>query len=205
MRSIFGIDATHWFPLHFIGEDYNGSCQRAVRLYGGDMDLIPQIEHRTSIRQFADTTVDRDKLSRVLEAGRRAPSAKNRQPWRFIVVDNESQRKRIESAAFGQEHVGQAPIMVAACTTNIDYRMPNGQWSYPIDIAISVSFMMLQAEAEELGTCIITTYDEQEVKDILTVPYSMRVVLILLLGHPAEKPLPAQRKPLKRVISHNHW
>jgi nitroreductase len=167
--------------------------------------IIPEIENWQSIKNFLDTPVDKEVLTRILDAGRKAPSAKNRQPWRFIVVDDKDVRKRIESAAFGQEHVGQAPISIAACTTNVDYRMPNGQWSYPIDLTMAVSFMMLQASAEGLGACVITTYDEQEVKDILTVPYSMRVVLLLLLGSPADKPFPTQRKQLDRIISYNHW
>ncbi len=169
------------------------------------MALLQQIEKRKSIKQFAETPVDKEKLNTILEAGRRAPSAKNRQPWRFIVVDDETIQTRIESAAFGQEHVGQAPIIIACCTTNIDYRMPNGLMSYPIDIACAVSFMMIQAETEELGSCIVTTFDEQEIKEILNVPYSMRVVMLLLVGHPADTSLQTQRKPLKRIVSKNHW
>lgn len=169
------------------------------------MSLLPEIENRQSIKSFSDKPVPKEKLANILEAGRRAPSAKNRQPWRFIVIDAPELRKKVETAAFGQEHVGQAPVIIAACTTNIDYLMPNGQISYPIDIAISVSFMMVQAQAEELGTCIVSTYDEQEIKDILTVPYSMRVVMLLLVGYPEEIPFPVQRKSLKRISSNNHW
>ena len=169
------------------------------------MALIPQIESWQSIRKYSSDPVAKDKLSRILEAGRKAPSTKNRQPWRFIIVDNADVRTKIEGAAFGQEAVGQAPIIIAACTTNIDYRMPNGQISYPIDLTMAVSFMMLQAEAEGLGACVITTFDEQEMKEILTVPYSMRVVMLLLMGSPDEKPFPTPRKPMKRIVSYNHW
>ena len=169
------------------------------------MSLLPEIENRQSIKSFSDKPVAKEKLANILEAGRKAPSAKNRQPWRFVVIDDPEIRKKVETAAFGQEHVGQAPVIIAACTTNIDYLMPNGQISYPIDIAISVSFMMIQAQAEELGTCIVSTYDEQEIKDILTVPYSMRVVMLLLVGYPEEIPFPVQRKSLKRISSNNHW
>ncbi len=169
------------------------------------MKLIPPIEERLSIQKFSPKPIEPEKLTAVLEAGRRAPSAKNRQPWRFIVVDDEDIRKRVETAAFGQEHVGQAPAIVAACTTNIDYLMPNGQPAYPIDITLAVSFMMIQAQAEGIGSCIITTYDEREVKEILTVPFSMRVVMLLLLGYPAELPFPTTRKPFEQVVSFNHW
>lgn len=169
------------------------------------MSLIPEIDQRQSIKMFADTPVPRDLLEHVLEAGRQAPSAKNRQPWRFIVIDDHEVRGRIQTASYGQEHVGQAPVIIAGCTTNVDYRMPNGLMSYPIDIAVAVSFMMIQAQAEGFGSCIVTTFDEQEIKEILTVPYSMRIVMLLLVGYPVGKSLPAQRKPLSRIVSFNHW
>lgn len=163
------------------------------------------IKGRSSIRNFTEEPVVPEALNRVLEAGRLAPSAKNRQPWRFVVIQNEAVRKRIQNAAFGQEHVGAAPVIIAACTTNVDYRMPNGQLSHPIDISFAVSSMMIQAEAEGLGTCVVTTFDEQEIKELLTIPYLMRVVMLLLIGHPAERSLPAERKPFDRVISFDHW
>ena len=169
------------------------------------MELIPEIADWQSTRKFTDQGVDADELTRILEAGRKAPSAKNRQPWRFVVVRDGTIRGKIKSASFGQEHVGKAPVIVAACTTNVDYKMPNGQWSYPIDLTMAVSFMMLQAASEGLGVCVVTTYNEQEIKEILTVPYSMRVAMLLLIGHSEEKPFPTQRKPLKRIVSYDHW
>ncbi len=169
------------------------------------MDLIPAIAERSSIMNFSSKAIEQDKVKRILDAGRRAPSAKNRQPWRFIVIQEEALRKKMEDACFGQEHVGQAPTIVAACTTNIDYTMPNGQLSYPIDLAFAVAFMMIQAQAEDVGSCVITTFNETDVKETLSVPFSMRVVMLLLLGYAAEKPFPTTRKGFDRVVSFNHW
>ena len=84
------------------------------------MNLIQEIGEWVSTRPFTKESVDSVSLHRILEAGRKAPSAKNRQPWRFVVVQNETIRAKIESAAFGQEHVGQAPVIIAACSTNVD-------------------------------------------------------------------------------------
>jgi len=169
------------------------------------MDILPEILARKTVRGFSSESVDKASLDRILEAGRLAPSAKNRQEWRFIVIQKNELTKSIQSAAFGQEHVGDAPVIIAACTTNIDYRMPNGQLSYPIDSSFAVSFMLLQAVREGLGTSIVTTFDEQEVKDIITVPYSMRVVMLLLIGHPKGDADPSPRKALRRIVSYNHW
>ena len=169
------------------------------------MDILPEILTRRTVRKFKTDPINKEILERILEAGRLAPSAKNRQEWRFIVIQQKDQREKIKAAAFGQEHVGEAPVVIAACTTNIDYLMPNGQYSYPIDITWAVSFMLLQAVREGLGTCCLTTFDEQEVKDLLTAPYSMKVVSLLLIGYPEEIPEPMPRKSLRQIVSHNHW
>ena len=169
------------------------------------MQVIDEIKNWVTIKKYTNEAIAPDVLERILDAGIRAPSAKNRQPWRFIACTKDSVRAKIEHASFGQEHVGSAPVIIAACTTNTEYKMPNGQNSYPIDISMAVSFMMIQARAEKLGTCVVTTYNEAEIKDILTVPYSMRVVMLLLVGHPDENPILTKRKLRERVISHDHW
>jgi nitroreductase len=169
------------------------------------MSVLPEIENWKSVRDFTDEAVSQEQLERVLEAGRLAPSAKNRQAWRFIVVQDRESREKIESACFGQEYVGKAPVIIALCTTNVEYKMPNGQLSYPIDLGIAGSFMMLQAGHEELGSCMITTFREDDVKSLLTVPYTMRVVMLLLVGHPADDSERASRLPLDRVVAYDHW
>lgn len=169
------------------------------------MGLLPEIERRASVRSYTDEPVSQEALERILEAGRLAPSAKNRQSWRFVVVTDEDTRVKIEDAAFGQEYVSKAPVVIALCTTNIEYKMPNGQLSYPVDLSIAASFMMLQATHEELGSCVVTTFREDDVKSVLTVPYSMRVVMLLTVGHPSGSPERLNRLPLDRIVSYNHW
>ncbi len=169
------------------------------------MDLMPEIANRRSIRKFVRRPVDPAALDRILDAGRRAPSAKNRQAWRFVAMTEEKTRRRIQDAAYGQEYVGDAAAVIALCTTNIDYTMPNGQLSYPVDLGIAAAFMMVQAEHEGLGTCPITTFQEDDVKSIVTVPYKMRVVMLLLVGEPDEDPEPSRRFPLDRVLGREHW
>jgi nitroreductase len=169
------------------------------------MDVLPEILARKTIKSFLPKPLGKEQVERILEAGRLAPSAKNRQEWRFVVIQKKETRQRIMEASFNQEMVGQAPAIIAVCTTNIDYRMPNGQLSYPVDLAFAASFMVLQAVHEGLGTCCLATFDEQEVREILTVPFSMRVVLLVLVGQPAETPEPSPRKTLRQVIGRDHW
>jgi nitroreductase len=169
------------------------------------MDVMPEILQRRSVRSFIAQPIEKDQVERILEAGRLAPSAKNRQEWRFIVMQKKEVRQRIMEAAFGQEFVAQAAAIIAICTTNIDYRMPNGQLSYPMDLSIAASFMIMQAVHEGLATCCLTTFDEQEVREILTAPFSMRVVMLLLIGHAESVPEPTQRKSLKQITGREHW
>lgn len=169
------------------------------------MDLLPEIRERKSARSFLSRSIDKDQMERILEAGRLAPSAKNRQEWRFIVIQKKETRDRIREAAFGQELVSQAAAVIAVCTTNIDYRMPNGQLAYPMDLSFAASFMVLQAVREGLSTCCMTTFDEQEVREILTVPFSMRVVMLVLMGYAEDSGEPSPRKSLKQVTGRDHW
>lgn len=169
------------------------------------MEILPEIQNRFSINSFSEKTVSPEVLHRIVEAGRLAPSAKNRQPWRYIVVEDKNVRAKITEASYNEQHVKEAPVIVAVCSTNVDYKMPNGQMAYPVDLAMGASFMMLQAEHEGLGTCLITTYDQEEMREILTIPHSMRVVLLLLLGYSAEKKSSRNRLPRDRVVSFNHW
>jgi len=169
------------------------------------MQILDEIKNWVTIKKYLSKSIEPDIVERILEAGVRAPSAKNRQPWRFIACTEQEVKSKITDASYGQDHVGSAPVIIAACTTNVEYKMPNGQNSYPIDISMAVAFMMIQARAEKLGACVVTTYNEAEIKDILSVPYSMRVVMLLLLGYPDENPILTKRKLKSRVISHEHW
>lgn len=169
------------------------------------MEILPEIANRRSIRAFLPEAIEQATLDRVLEAGRRAPSAKNRQAWRFILVTRDETRRALQDACFGQEYVGQAAAILALCTTNIDYKMPNDQYSHPVDIGIASAFMMLQAEHEGLGTCAMTTFSEPEVKAILSVPYKMRVVMLIVVGKPGESPEITDRFPPERIFGYEHW
>jgi hypothetical protein len=108
------------------------------------MDITEAIRARRSIRSYQDRPIEQEKLMRVLDAGRLAPSARNLQDWKFIVVKDKEKRQRLSEAARGQAFVAQAPVTIAACGTEIEYIMTCGQYCYPIDVAIAVDHMSLQ-------------------------------------------------------------
>jgi len=169
------------------------------------MDILDVIRSRSTAKSFDGGIVDPLAIDRILEAGRLSPSAKNRQAWRFIAVRREDLKKTLSDACYGDQRLISAACVIAACTTNIQYTMPNGQLSYPLDIAFAVSSMMLQAEHEGLGSSILATYDERSVKDLLTVPHAMRVVMLLAVGNSSDKQEYKDRLPKERVISYDHW
>ncbi|MDD1748787.1 MAG: nitroreductase family protein [Methanothrix sp.] len=168
------------------------------------MELMDVVRARRSIRNFLERPVEEEKLLAVLEAGRLAPSARNMQDWRFIVVRDKAARQRLAEAARDQQFVAQAPVVIAACGTS-DLVMTCGQPAYTIDVAIAVDHMTLAAASLHLGTCWIGAFHEDKVKEILGVPQEIRIVALLPLGYPAEQPFPRPRKSLDEVLAWEHW
>jgi len=149
------------------------------------MDVLEAIRGRRSIRQYRPEGVPGQKLNQVLEAGRWAPSAGNRQPWRFIVVrDGELRRRLADIAPFGR-FMAQAPVTIAVV---IDLQGSN----HPVeDGAAATQNMLLAAHAVGLGACWIGSYGstyEDEAKEILGVPADRRLLSLVSLGYAAETP-----------------
>jgi nitroreductase len=172
----------------------------------GYMSVIETIRLRKSVRAYADRPVEEQKLHAVLEAARLAPSASNRQEWRFVVVRDAEMRKKLAIAAGGQGFVGQAPVVIAACAETDGHVMVCGQQCYPIDVAIAVDHMTLAAVDLGLGTCWIGKFDETKVKELLGIPAQVRVVELLTFGYPLN-PDPNQkiRLPLEKIVKYERW
>ena len=169
------------------------------------MELWEAIRQRRSIRTYKDQPVEEEKLGRILEAGRLAPSAGNRQEWKYVVVQDKATRQKLVEAANGQQFVGEAPVVVACCAVDPDHVMSCGQPCYPIDVAISVDHMTLAAGEEGLGTCWSGAFKEPAVKALLGIPEEVRVVELLALGYPDAEPKPRQRKPMSEVVCYERW
>ncbi len=169
------------------------------------MEVMPEILQGTNVKKFLPHAVDEGTMNRILEAARLAPSAKNRQPWRFIVIRKEPLKEQLKEFCYGDDRITEAGLVIICCTTNVDYKMPNGQLSYPMDIAMAASHLMFQARHEGLGAAILTTYQEPEIRAMLSVPYSMRAVAIVLVGKTEDVRKPYNRLETKRVISFDHW
>ncbi len=169
------------------------------------MALLRHIQQRYSVRSYQQRPVEKEKLATILEAARVAPSAKNMQEWRFVVVQDATLRQQLVIAANNQAFVGAAPVVIACCGTNTDYTMRCGQLTYPIDLAIAIDHMTLQAVEEGLGTCWVGSFYEDQVKTILGIPPDVRVVELLALGYPQDKPKPKNRLALSQIVSYDRW
>ncbi len=171
------------------------------------MTVFEAIKARYSVRAYQAKPVEDEKLERILEAARLAPSAKNLQEWRFIIVKNPETRKALMHAAKDQPFVGEAPIILACCAVTDNHVMSCGQLCYPIDVAIAMEHIALQAVEEGLGTCWIGAFYEDQVKEILQIPETnnIRVVELMTLGYPAIEPLPKERLPLNEIVMEERW
>ena len=171
------------------------------------MDVFEAIRRRCSVRAYLDKPVEEEKLLRVLEAARLAPSARNMQEWKFVVVRDPEKRLQLAAAARSKEFVGQAPVLIAACATVVDSVMTCGQLTYPIDLAIAVDHMTLQAVEEGLGTCWIGAFFEDQAKAAAGVPDPFRIVALLPLGYP-DPAVPGReksRKALEEIVAWEKW
>ncbi|MFA5008610.1 MAG: nitroreductase family protein [Candidatus Omnitrophota bacterium] len=151
------------------------------------MDVFEAIKKRRSVRNYLDKPVEEGKILKILEAARLAPSASNRQEWRFVVVKDKELRIKLSKAAKGQVFVGEAPVVIVCCAETDNHIMTCGQLCYPIDLAIAIDHMTLAARELGLGTCWIGAFRQDEVKKILEIPKDIIVVELLCLGYEKEE------------------
>lgn len=171
------------------------------------MDLIEVIKKRRSIRKYKSKPVPPAVLARILEAGRLAPSAKNVQPWRFIVIKDEKTKRELAKACNCQWFIAQAPIVICgvALAQSAYARMGGYMSSFSVDLAIAMDHIILVATGEGLGTCWIGAFTEKRVKDILKVPESARIVALTPIGYPAERVAATSRKRLSKIVSYEKF
>ena len=159
------------------------------------MDVFEAIKTRRSIRKFRPKPVPDEKLKTILEAGRLAPSAGNRQPWFFVVVKDLENKKALAEAAGYQMFIADAgAIVVALGDPEVSPR-----W-FRQDPMIAIEHMVLTATSLGYGTCWIGAFDEEEVKRLLKIPEELKVIVLLPIGFPDEAPAPRPRKPLKKIV-----
>lgn len=168
------------------------------------MDVFEAIIRRRSIRQYDSRPVEQEKLEKILDAGRLAPSAKNAQAWKLFAVTDQALIRGMGDAYMGQDFIAEAPVLLGVCT-NQDRIMGNGVSARIVDGSIAMSFMVLEATELGLGTCWLGKFDAPAVKAALNIPEEYTVVALTAMGYP-DKPQPRRpRKAPEEVFRFNRW
>lgn len=168
------------------------------------MDFLSLAQSRFSLRNYKSTPIEEEKLHKILEAGRTAPSAVNFQPWHFIVINDTEKLEQIYTS-YKREWIKQAPVIIVACVDHSQSwkRKSDGKDSADIDIAIAVDHMTLMANELELGSCWVCSFDVDKCSQILELPDFVEPVVILPLGYPDIEAPSKKRKPLSEIVHLN--
>ena len=178
------------------------------------MEFMDVVATRKSVRDYADKAVEDEKLSKIFDAARMAPSWANKQCCQYIVVKNKY--KISELSSFLNPWLKNAPVVLAACANPKDSGSRNGMDYYLVDVAISLQQLILTATNLGLGTCWLGAFDEAKVKKALEIPENIKVVGLTPIGYPAEKESvrsklskafigSAKRKPIEELVHWEKW
>ena len=169
------------------------------------MEFQQLIRRRRSIRGYKPDPVPQDALCRILEAGRIAPTAANRQAFQIVVITDASTRKRFKDV-YDRDWFYTAPVILAGCVEPAKaWQRADGFNAAEVDITIVMDHIILAAADEGLGTCWICNFDESKAKQILGVPADVRVIALTPLGFPAAEPRPFERKALDTLVRREKW
>jgi nitroreductase len=163
------------------------------------MKFLELARNRYSCRSYKPDPVEDAKLSYILEAGRVAPSAANRQPWHFIVIRDDETRKKL-FGAYQREWYIQAPVHLIICgSPKHSWKRSYDNWdALCIDIGITVDHMTLAATDQQLATCWICNFDPVKCREILQLPYDIEPMVILPVGYPADEVNPERHSTLRK-------
>ncbi|HIH01153.1 TPA: nitroreductase family protein [Thermoplasmata archaeon] len=172
------------------------------------MDVKDSIEGRTSIRVFKSDPVPEEIIDEGLRLANLAPSAGNLQARDFIVVRNHAAKKRLMEAAYGQDFVETAPVVVVFCANleRIAHYGDRGRTLYCLqDVAAAIQNMTLYLHGKGLGSVWVGAFDEGKAAAALGVPTHVRPVAMLPIGYPAEKGVHRRRLPLSELVHRESW
>jgi nitroreductase len=168
------------------------------------MTFLEIAKNRYSSRKYLDKPVEEEKLLKVLEAARVAPSAVNKQPWIFYVIREKQNRLKI-SEAYHREWLKEAPVIIVACAVKTAaWVRADGKNHADIDLSIAIDHITLQATELGLSTCWICNFNAVKCSEILKLEPNMEPIAIIPLAYPADSTDPNRhsslRKPMNEII-----
>ena len=169
------------------------------------MGFIELARQRYSVRSYKSDPVEQEKLDRILEAARLAPTAVNIQPFLLVVVhtaDREAELLRI----YRKKWFVQAQLVICACgVAGKSWVRKDGKNYNDVDVAIVMDHLILAATAEELGTCWIGAFDPAAAKEVLGLPEGVEPIAFTPLGYAADSPPRKKRKGLAKLVRYEKW
>jgi nitroreductase len=165
------------------------------------MSCIDLILKRRSIRRYSSEPVSQNVKSKILEAGRQAPSAVNSQPWHFIVVDDPVLKKRLASMGRFRSFIKDCSFVVVGLynTRNLMAK----RWGQ-VDTVIALQSMVLAAQVQGVGSCWIGDLSG-DIKGLLGVPRGVEIVALVSFGIPAKEPSEKSKKKAEKIFHYNGW
>jgi len=178
------------------------------------MEFMDVVAARKSVRSYNDKEVEEEKITKILEAARLAPSWANKQCWSYVVVEDKAKIEKLASGIV-DSWLKQAKVVIVACGDPKESGSRNGMDYYLVDVAISMEHLVLAATDLGLGTCWIGTFDEVEVKKILEIPENIKVIALTPVGYPSNDGVmnklltkligSKKRKPIEKMVHCEKW
>ena len=181
------------------------------------METLEAINQRASLKtRLSARDIEQDIIVKVLGTARLAPSARNNQPWRFIVVRGKEAVETLVSQAFSETNqvVKEAPVIIIACANPSDDIIRDGKEYYLLGVGMAVENILLAATDLGLVTHPMTGVNEEELKRVLGIPHEVRFVIATPLAYPAEGSYEKAaeerlgqrtRKDLQELVYSNIW
>jgi len=152
------------------------------------MDVFDAIRTFRPCSSFQSRPLPPEKLKAVLAAARLAPSQRNLQPWRFVVVQDDERKRLLAQACPRGRLIAEAPVAIVAFAVEEDIPVTIGGYisAYPLDVAVAVDHLQLAATSEGLGTNWLVEFNEAKVRSVLSVPEGIHPIALIPIGFPAE-------------------
>ena len=165
------------------------------------MSFQELVRSRYSVRAYRPDPVEDDKLARVLEAARLAPTAANRQAFRIVVVRTAAEKDGLRRI-YGRDWFVQAPLVLCVCAVPSEawVRKADGWNAAEVDATIAMTHVVLAAADEGLGTCWIAAFDPAAAREVLGLPPDLVPSAFTPLGYAADAPGPKKRRPLEETV-----
>jgi nitroreductase len=169
------------------------------------MDFFDLIQKRYSVRAYRKKPVEEEKLRKILDAARLAPTAANRQPFQLIVVKTEGRETELKRI-YGRDWFSQAPLIICACALpSQGWTRADGKNFSEVDTTIAMDHLILAAAAQGLGTCWIAAFDPKAAREIFNLPADVEPVALTPLGYPADELKTKKRKDLSDLVMYEKW